>query len=152
MWQDLYVSVMCTDISSVCFSCCIIRRTLLIPMRIQGKLGQNGPPSYLPSEWIQTNVEYWNMMLLPSEYSYRPQGQTLLKVSSQTVFKSVPTLWSNNHSSVKSMLTCPPCDDKPATCTNALTSIHVFNDFNRNGSDIKALHVKVKKSALVCMG
>ena len=41
------------------------------------------------------------------------------------------------------MLTCPPCDDKPATGTNALTSIHVFNDFNRNGSDIKGLHVKV---------
>ena len=34
------------------------------------------------------------------------------------------------------MLTCPPCDDKPATGTNALTSIHVFNDFHRNGSDI----------------
>ena len=43
------------------------------------------------------------------------------------------------------MLTCPPCDDKPTTGTNALTYIHVFNDFNRNGSDIKGLHVKVKK-------
>ena len=43
------------------------------------------------------------------------------------------------------MLTCPPCNDKPATGTNALTSIHVFNYFNRNGSDIKGLHVKVKK-------
>ena len=42
------------------------------------------------------------------------------------------------------MLTCPPCDDKPATGTNALTSIHVFNDFDRNGSDIKGLHVNVK--------
>ena len=84
-------------------------------------------------------------MLLPSEYSYRLQGQTLLKVSSQTYFKVLHTL-------VKSMLTCPPCDDKPATGTNALTSIHVFNDFNRNGSDIKGLHVKVKKSVLVCMG
>ena len=42
------------------------------------------------------------------------------------------------------MLTCPPYDDKPATGTNALTSIHVFNYFNRNGSDIKGLHVKVK--------
>ena len=50
------------------------------------------------------------------------------------------------------MLTCPQYDDNPATGTNALTSIHVFNDFNRNGSDIKELHVKVKKSALVCMG
>ena len=45
------------------------------------------------------------------------------------------------------MPTCPPCDDKPAT--NALTSIHIFNDFNLNGSDIKGLHVKVKKSARV---
>ena len=50
------------------------------------------------------------------------------------------------------MQTCPPCDDKPATGTNALTSLHVFNYFNRNGSDIKGLHVKVKKLALVCMG
>ena len=50
------------------------------------------------------------------------------------------------------MLTCPPCDDKPATGTNALTSIHVFNDYNRNGNDIEGLHVKVKKSALVYMG
>ena len=48
------------------------------------------------------------------------------------------------------MPTCPPCDDNPATRTNALTSIHVFNDFIRNGSDIKELHVKVKRSALVC--
>ena len=84
-------------------------------------------------------------MLLPSEYSHRPQGQKLLKVSSQTFFKVLHTLWSNNHSSVKSTLTCPPCDDKPATGTNALTSIHVFNDCNRNGSNIKGLHVKVNK-------
>ena len=45
------------------------------------------------------------------------------------------------------MLTCPPCHDKPATGTNALTSIHVFNDFNRNGSDIKGLHVKGEKGS-----
>ena len=43
------------------------------------------------------------------------------------------------------MLICPPCDDKPATGTNTLASIHVFNDFHRNGCDIKGLHVKVKK-------
>ena len=49
------------------------------------------------------------------------------------------------------MLTCPPCDDKPATGTNALTSIHGFNDFNRNGSDIKGLHVNVKKSQHWCV-
>ena len=49
------------------------------------------------------------------------------------------------------MLTCPPFDEKPSTGTNALTSIHVFNDFNRNGSDSKGLHVTVKKSSLVCM-
>ena len=49
------------------------------------------------------------------------------------------------------MLTCSPCDDKPANGTNALASIHVFNYFHRYGSDIKRLHVKVKKTALLCM-
>ena len=43
------------------------------------------------------------------------------------------------------MLTCPPCDDYIATGTGALASIHVFNDVHRNVSDIKGLHVKVKK-------
>ena len=42
------------------------------------------------------------------------------------------------------MLICPPCDDKPATGTNALASMYVFNDIHQNGSDIKGLHVKVK--------
>ena len=43
------------------------------------------------------------------------------------------------------MLKCLPCDDKPATGTDALTSIHVFNDLHRNRSDVKGLHVKVKQ-------
>ena len=43
------------------------------------------------------------------------------------------------------MLPCPPCCDYIATDTGVIASIHVFNDFHRNVSDIKGLHVKVKK-------